>query len=164
MSGTLNGQDPNVIRRGLIQAMTIGEPPKDEDKPKFVVPGSGAPVYTRNGVPINATSVRLDAQGRPLDPTVKVTRTMPTSVQIPFAVEIAPANAEEVPVGNFRPTKATLTVLDEDGEGNALFAQVKNATDVIMGGDTYAIMYRLPPVGLGPITVYTLIAFARQET
>lgn len=164
MAGTIPGLDPTVFRDGILQAMLIGEPPNEEDKPKFVVPASGAVAYSRDGVTLDPASVRLDPQGRPLDPTIKALRPEPQLVYVPCAVEFTPANREELPVGNFRPTKLTVTVLDEDTTGTALFDQVKDASDVIAGGDTYMIAYRPPPYGMGPVTIYTMVAFARQET
>lgn len=164
MAGNPPGFDPTTFRDGILQAMLIGEPPKDEDKPKFVVPGSGDPVYTRGGVTLDPASVRLDPNGRPLDPTIKMVRPGPTQVYVPVAVEFSTAEANELPVGNFRPTKATITILDQDTSGTLLFDQVKDATDVILGGDSYQIAYRPPPYGMGTVTIYQMVAFARQET
>lgn len=166
MAGTVTGLDPATFRSGILQAMIIGEPPNDEDKPKFLVPGTGEPVYTRGGSTLDPASVRLDPNGRPLDPTIKVTRPGAQQVYVPCAVEFSPAEANELPVGNFRPTKATITVLDFDDSATpvALFDQVKDATDVILGGDSYMIAYRPPPLGMGLVTIHQMVAFARQET
>jgi hypothetical protein len=133
---------------GVHLAMTFGEPPNDEDKPKFLF--AATKVYP--------PGTALDQEGRPLDPTVEPTTTAPDPVTVPCAVEFSTATAEELPIGNFRPTKATITLLDVD------FALVKDATDVVLGGDTYLIGFKPPPIGAGPVTVFQFICFARQET
>lgn len=145
----LGAQFATQFRNGVLTAMAFGEPTVDEDKPRFLFP------QTKGYPPGTA----LDQEGQPLDPTIEpLEETGKDPVTIPCAVEFEQAKAEELPVGAFRPTKATITILDTH------FQQIVDATDVVLGGDKYQIAYRPPPVGAGPVTVYQLVCYARQET
>lgn len=174
------GMDTETIRNSLLQAMFIGLAPVVEDRPAFVVPAvSDTVTYQKNGTPIDVTNVALDINGVPLDPTIERLSTDPTLVRIPCAVEFTQALADEKPIGNFKPTKAVLTVLDRtpvgtpplgnDGqplwvENDPIYDKVKTATDVQMGSDSYMIAYQQPVVGLGDMGVYTFVCFAREES
>lgn len=136
------------FRDGVHLAMSFGQPPNAEDQPKFLFAASLT----------YPPGTALDQEGKPLDPTIEPTATTQNSITVPCAVEFQTATADELPVGSFRPTKATITLLDED------YVQVKDATDVVLGGDTYLIGYKPPPLGAGPVTVYQFVCFARQET
>ena len=65
----------------------------------------------------------------------------PVTKRVDCAVEFERADAEELPVGNFRPTKATVTLLDEE------YDQVKGARELVYNGDRY--VYGYEPVGWG---------------
>lgn len=150
MAGTDARFNAGQFRDAIRFAMQMGAPNKTQDKATFLFK------KTRTWPP----GTRLDQEGRPFDPTVTPVLTGKDPVVLDnVAVEFAPARPEEVEVGNFRPTKVELTLLDEDWE------LVKDAIEVSLeGGDRYAISYEKPVNGLFEVDVHTFVAFARDES
>jgi hypothetical protein len=101
----------------------------------------------------------LDQDGNPLDKTVRVRQVLSKQpVRIPVAVEFSTSSLDERPIGAFKATKATLTILDTH------WPQVQDAIEVELGGDHYVISYAHPPMGLFEVTVHMIECFARSET
>jgi hypothetical protein len=147
---------PQQFRNAVRFAMEMGTSPDAAKQPVFVF-RSASRTYWKGGVELTSTP-RLDRDGKPLDPTVKVVESAPVTKRVDCAVEIERADAEELPVGNFRPTKATVTLLDEEYE------QVKGARELIYNGDRY--VYGYEPVGLGlfSVGVNQIIYYAIDES
>lgn len=147
-SGAASGFDSAGFRAAIRFAMTMGAPPVTADKATFRFR------KTRSF----PTGTRLDQEGNPLDPTIAVTVVEPTPVVLDnVAVEFQTADPQELPVGNFRPTKAVLTLLDEE------WATVDEAIEVQLGGDTYVIGYVHPPLGLFDVGVIQVSCFGVNE-
>lgn len=148
MAGSDPGFDSDAFRTAVRFAMTMGSPTLTADKATFRFR------KTRTF----PTGTRLDQEGNPLDPTVAATTVEPTPVVMDnVAVEFQTADPQELPVGNFRPTKAVLTLLDEE------WATVSDAIEVELGGDTYMIGYVHPPLGMFDVTVIQLSCFGINE-
>jgi len=155
MAGTYAGFDATAFREGILFAMQMGSPPDPALRPRFVFP-AGVPTYEKNGVPV--TNPRLDRDGNPMDPDIELIQSPGTIVQVPCAVEITKADAEEVPVGNFRPTKALVTFLDSD------YLQVKGCREMVYNGDRYGFSYVPEALGMFDVGVFTMVFFAIRES
>jgi len=61
-------------------------------------------------------------------------------------------------VATFDNSQATLTLLDED------YVLIAGADTAVIGGNTYDVRLKAPPIGLFEVTVYTLELQARDES
>jgi hypothetical protein len=148
--------DGDQFRDSIRFSMQMGISPDGGKQPIFVF-RSASRTYWRGDVQLTTTP-RLDRDGKPLDPTVRVVESPPQTKRVDCAVEIERADAAELPVGNFRPTKATVTLLDQQYE------QVKGARELVYNGDRY--VYGYEPVGLGlfDVGVNQIIFYAVDES
>lgn len=157
MAGTNAGFDAKAFRDAMKFAMNMGLPQKTEERATFHFRPTKT-YWTTDATPTQVLNPRLDQNGNPLDPNIRTVRTFPTPVQIPVAVDFDTAAVDERPVGAFKPTKVTITIIDE------YWPQVAEAVEVELGGDRYVISYRHPPMGLFDVTIYTIECFAQSET
>lgn len=150
MAGTNPDFDAAAFRSGVRTAMQLGAPVKKSDRVTFIF-------KTQPSYP---PGTRLDQEGRPLDPRIApiVEASLTGPLQVDCALEFTDASAEELPVGNFRPTKAVVTVFDTDYE------RVKNAKEVLIGGDRYIVGYKPPPLALFNVGIHQFVCFAVDET
>lgn len=153
--------DNEGFRNAIRFSMQMGRNPDPTMAPKFMRK-SGQRTYWLNGAPLG-TPPRLDRDGKPLNPQVEVRVTPDEEVlqdgrPIDCAVEVDRADAEELPVGNFRPTKVIVTLLDEQ------YQLVKDCRELIYNGDRYMYGYEPESVGLFQVGVYTIIYYARDES
>ena len=148
--------DGEAFRRAIRFSMQMGISPDVDKQPLFVF-RSTSRTYWKGGVQLTSTP-KLDRDGKPMDPTIKVVPVPGERKRVDCAVEIERADAEELPVGNFRPTKAIVTLLDEQYE------QVKDARELVYNGDRY--VYGYEPVGLGlfDVGVNQIIYYAVDES
>lgn len=144
------------FRSAIRFAMEMGAPPAVALRPTFVF-ASGERAFRKNGVVLAASDVRLDQSGRPLDPEIETVPTPGVRKQVDCAIEITRADANELPVGNFRPTKAIVTLLDDEHE------QVKGCRELIYNGDRYLYGYEPDALGMFSVGVFTMIFFAVDE-
>ena len=153
------GSDPNFsaaeFRAAIQFAMVMGAPPEVSRRARFVFPG-GTTTYTKGGLPV--LNPRLDREGKPLDPDVKVIQVPGAEVVVDCAVEITKADAEEIPVGNFRPTKALVTLLDDQ------HAQVVGCKELVYNGDRYVFGYEPEALGMFDVGVFTMVFYAMAES
>lgn len=104
-----------------------------------------------------------DNAGNPYDftATPAVNNSRP-DVQIDAAVEFMAATAmvseTGTVFGGFQTPSAVITVLDED------YPSVEGADKVLLGGDTFNVVYVAPPIGLFDMTIYQIHARARDKT
>lgn len=148
MAGTNPNFDAAGFRAGIRLAMQMGAPVKESDRVTFVFKET------------KTYNVRTDPEGNPLDPFAQpVSTTVPrANTQVDCALEFSDATADELPVGNFRPTKVVVTVFDTDYE------VVKDAKELLIGGDRYLIGYERPPLGLFEVGMHQIVAFAIDES
>lgn len=155
MAGANAQFDAQAFREAIDFAMSMGLPEDPSERATFHFRPTVE--YWKGGVKLDTTP-RLDASGNPLDSSIRVRRINPAPVRIPVAVEFSTAAVDERPVGAFKPTKVTITIMDE------YWPEVEDAIEVELGGDRYVISYSHPPMGLFNVTIYTIECFARSET
>lgn len=158
MAGTDASFDAGAFRDAIEFAMVMGTPQGAAERATFLFPATTTYYDTTGATPVEVVNPRTDQNGNPLNPDIRREQVRPASVQVPVAVEFNTANMDERPIGSFKATRASITVLDEH------WPQVKDAVEVQLGGDTYVISYTHPPVGLFEVTIYTMECFARSET
>lgn len=144
------------FRSAIHFAMQMGINPDPAKAPVFVIPGIGR-TYWRGTSQI-LPPPRTDRDGQPLDPTIDVVEGPDTEVRRDCAIEVTRADADELPVGAFRPTKVVVTLLDDD------YHAVKAARRLLYNGDEYIFGYEPESQGLFEVGVYTLIFYALDES
>lgn len=155
--------DNEGFRQAIKFAMQMGVNPDASRTTIFIKKGTGQ-TYWKNGVQL-LTTPRLDRDGRPFDPEVEVRRSADTQIrvgtgegEVDVAIEVERADAEELPVGNFRPTKVVVTALDVD------YAVIKDCRELLYNGDRYMFGYEPESTGLFEVGVYTMIFYALDES
>lgn len=148
--------DADAFRNGIRFAMQMGAPPDEERKAVFVFK-STARSYWKDGVELTEQP-RIDRDGKPLDPTIKVVEVPGRREQVDCAVEILRADATELPVGNFRPTKAVVTLLDEE------YAKIEGCRELIYNADRYLYGYEPEAPGLFDVGTHTIVFYALDES
>lgn len=155
--------DNEGFRQAIKFAMQMGVNP-DAERSAIFVQKNPSRTYWKDGVQLGATP-RLDRDGRPLDPEIEVRKGADTQIrvgsgvdEVDVAIEVDRADAEELPVGNFRPTKVIVTALDVD------YAKIKDCRELIYNGDRYMFGYEPESTGLFEVGVYTIIFYALDES
>lgn len=157
--------DAETFEAGTRFAMQMGLPNDPDRRPKFIRKSS-ARTYWKDGVQLGSTP-RLDRDGNPFDADVEVRRgtdvviTTPKTAEpntVDCAVEIQKADAEEIPVGNFRNTKAVITVLTAD------YPTISGCQELRYNGDRYQFGYEPEAPGMFGSGVNTLVFYAINES
>ena len=148
--------DNEGFRQAIRFAMQMGTNPDPDRRPIFIRKGRGA-TYWKGGVEL-VTAPRLDRDGEPLDPEIEVRRVADEQISVDCAIEVDRADAEELPVGNFRPTKVIVTLLDEQYE------LVKDCRELAYNGDKYLYGYEPESNGLFEVGIYTMVFYAIDES
>ena len=148
--------DAAGFRSAIRFAMTMGAPPDPARQAKFVFPSAGK-TYWKNDVEIT-TPPRVDREGKPLDPEIEIVEVPPVEVSVTCAVEITRADADELPVGRFRATKAIVTILDQE------FAQINGCKELVFNLDRYVFGYSQYGLGMFDVGVHTLVFYALDES
>lgn len=154
--------DADLFRNAAKFAMQMGVNPDPTKSAIFLKKASGR-TYWKNDVQL-VSPPRLDRDGKPLDPDIEVRQTPDVRIvvgkgdgEVDVALEVDRADAEELPVGTFRPTKVVVTALDVDYE------IIKDCYEMIYNGDRYKFGYEPESTGLFEVGVYTLVYYALDE-
>lgn len=153
---SVDGFDSEGFRNAVKFSMQIGTPPDPDKRPKFIR-RSNVRTYWKNGAQL-AEAPRMGREGEPLDPEVEVRVADPEKLEVDCAVEIVLADANELPVGNFRQTKAKVTLLDVD------YAKVTGCKELQYNGDRYLYGYEPEVDGLFDVGIHTMIFYALDES
>jgi hypothetical protein len=148
--------DATQFRNSIRFAMQMGAPIDPALRATFVFPESGTTTYTKNGDPV--TNPRLDRDGVPLDPEIEITRPAPVEVAVDCSVEIDHVRPDEMPVGTYRPTRAVVTVLDEQ------YAQIKGCRELRFNGDRYLFDSEQYGLGLFGVGIAVMHFYAVDES
>src|SRR3954451_15640230 len=138
MAGRNSGFDARAFRQNIRFVMQMGAPPIDGEQATFYFPSQL--VYNAN----------TDQDDVPFDPNATVTRVTPTPVKVPCAVEYKDANGELTGLGVITPSKASITLLDEDYE------KVKGCSYVALRGEKFTYRSTEFPTGLFDVGVYVM--------
>ena len=173
-----------TFEAGVRFAMQMGVSNDPDKRPKFVRKSTsreywkdGAKLWPYDGTPIPLSPAptgppRTDRDGNPLDPDIEVRRGADTVVTTPrvtvngtvqantadCALEIVKADADELPPGNFRPTKAVVTVLASD------YAAIQGCQEMRYNGDVYQFGYEPETDGLFGADVSQLIFYCLDDS
>jgi hypothetical protein len=150
-----------TVRDALLFAMQMGAPNEtgstDKRQVRFIKKSTGVQ-YFRGATEVDPATFRRDRDGKPLDPMIRMVTAADEEILVDVAIEMTEAPPEEVPVGNFRNVKATITLMAEE------YAQVKGCREVIYNNDRYGYAYELEAIGLFDLTFHTVIFFAQDES
>jgi len=100
----------------------------------------------------------VDQEGVPFDPDTTVTRTQPPPVRVLCAVEYFDANGIPTNFGEITPSRAVITLLDEE------YKRVKDCIAVILKGERFVYKHTEFPSGLFDVGLYTLHFTAEDES
>jgi len=148
--------DGDGFRNAIRFAMQMGLNPDPDRRPIFIMKSTGR-TYWKNNVQL-MTAPRVDRDGRPFDPDVEVRKEEDQQISVDCAIEIERAEAEELPVGTFRPTRLVATLLDQQ------YVLVKDCRELIYNGDRYLYAYEPESNGLFDVGVYTMVFYVKEET
>lgn len=148
------------VRNAFLFAMQMGKPNDVLRQVRFVKKAPGRQYFKGEVEQFQppAGTLRLDRDGRPLDPEVRIVQTPDQEVDVDVAIELTEATADEIPVGNFRPVKATVTLMTQE------YALIQGSRELVYNTDRYGFAYELDATGLFDITVHTLIFYALNES
>lgn len=149
-----------VVRNGLLFAMQMGAPNDASERVKFIMKGSGRQ-YFLNDVevfPAPDGDLKIDRDGLPLNPEVEVVNATDQEIEVDVAIEIEEVNADETPVGNFRPVRATVTLMQEEYE------QVDGCRELAYNNDRYGYGYEPDSIGLFGMNFHVMIFYALDES
>jgi len=149
-----------TVRNAFLFAMQLGKPNDVARQVRFVKRSPGRRYFLGDEEQFQPPlgDLRLDRDGRPLNPQIRVEQTPDTEIPVDVAIELTEATADELPVGNFRPVKATVTLMAQEYE------QIKGSRELKYNNDRYGFGYELDATGLFDLTVHTLIFFALNES
>lgn len=161
-----DGFDADGFRNAIKATMQMGIHPDPDRRPKFIRKG-GEKTFWKDGVQLTSPPL-MGREDEPLDPQIEVRRAEPVIISAPAvagnentcdcAVEIQLAEADEIPVGNFRSTKAVVTFLDID------YARIVGCKEMRYNGDRYVYGYEPEAPGLFSVGVHTIIWYALDES
>lgn len=147
--------DADGFRNAINFAMEMGFNPDPTRRPVFIKK-STTRTYEKNGLPI--LNPRLDRDGNPLDPEIDVIETPDEEISVDCAIEVEIlGNADELPVGNFKPTRITATLLDHQ------YALVKDCREMIYNGDKCIYGFEPMSVGLFDVAVHQMIFYVLDD-
>lgn len=148
------------VRNALLFAMQMGAPNKVTERVRFVKKAPGRRYFLDDVEQFQppAGTLRLDRDGKPLNPNVTVEQTPDDEIPLDVAIEITQATAEELPVGSFRPVKAEITMMQEE------YDQMAGSRELLYNNDRYGYGYETEAIGLFDMTFHVLIFFAIDES
>jgi hypothetical protein len=146
------------VRNALLFAMQMGKANDSNARLKFIITSSDAPTYWQDDVQLDSPP-RLDRDGKPLNPNIEVRKTPDEEVEVDAAVEVAPALPNELPpIGNFRPSKLTVTLMEQE------YDQVKEAREVLYNTDRYVYGSEPEIDGLFDLDFHQIVYFAVEDS
>lgn len=144
------------VRKALHFAMQMGSPNDQTRQVRFIRRGSTLSYQDADGYPVD--NPRVDRDGRPLSPDIRLVQNNDQDLNVDCAIEITPADADELPVGDFRPVKAEVTLHDTE------YAEVAGCNEILYNGDRYRFGYEPEIPSLFGIDFHVLIFYALDET
>lgn len=146
MAGSAPGFSGRQFRDNIRFVYNMAAPPVDADQVTF---------YWPSQLVYNAASE--DDENVAFDPAATVTRVDPPPVKVPCGVEYFDAEGNPTPFGTVTASRIALTLLDED------YAQVHDASYVVVAGEKYLYRHTEPPSGLFDVGLYVMHFRAENE-
>jgi hypothetical protein len=100
---------------------------------------------------------RGDSDKVPFDPAQAPTTIVPVPIRVPCDVTFTAASDTPTSFGTVIPAKVTVLLLDED------YAQVKDATYIVVNGDKYNRLFVPPSSGLFDVGLHEIVFQAENE-
>lgn len=147
------------VRDGLLFAMQLGKPSDTTRQVTFIRKVGTVQFFLGSSTtPLDPATVRKDRDGRPLNPDIRVEQAADEEIKVDVAIEVEPAEADELPVGNFRPTKAVVTLMAQEYE------KVRGCRELRYNADRYVFGYEPQINGLFDLDFHTMIFYAIDES
>lgn len=146
-----------TVRNGLLFAMQMGAPNAASERVKFIRKDASLRYYL-NDVEVFPPDIKIDRDGRPLNPEIVMVPVEDQEIEVDCAIEIEEVTADETPVGNFRPVRATVTLMQEEYE------QVDGCRELAYNNDRYGYGWEPDSIGLFGMNFHVMIFFALDET
>lgn len=158
--GITTGFDPAGFRNAIKFAMQMGAPNMDGRQIAFVKKNNTVTYHLGSELLTTGDPrLKVDRDGKPLNPNIRVTKGQDTVVDgIDCAIEIKQVQRDELPVGNFRPIRATVTVLDVD------YAEIKDCRELLYNGDRYQYGFEPEDYGLFEVDVHSIVFYALEDS
>lgn len=148
--------DEVAFRNAIAFSMQMGRPNDPARKPVFLKKSATPVTYEKNGLPVPAP--RMGRSGEPLDPEIRVVKAPPQEIEVDCAIEVEDVKADDLPVGNFKPVKVTVTVLDTE------YVKLAGVKEMRYNGDLYMKDHEPEVDGLFGVDVHMLVFFAVDES
>lgn len=149
MAGKQPGFNGGDFRRQMRFVMGMGAPTVTDQQATFEFPNQL--VYN------DGDAGDFDGTGVPFDPSIPVTRVVPPRVKVPCAVEYFDADGVVTEFGLISPSRAVVTLLDED------YVKVKGCSAVFLAGERYVYQKTEFPSALFDVGLYTLHFTAEND-
>lgn len=149
-----------TVRNALLFAMQMGRHNTAGQEVTFIKKGAGRR-YFLNGVeqfqpPVG--TLRLDRDGKPLNPQIITEQTEDELIAVDCAIEVTDVAADELPVGNFKPVKAEITVMEEE------YQQIASCREMTYNGDRYGYSNEPEAPALFDQNFHVLVFYALDDT
>lgn len=157
------GFDSSQVRNALLFAMQMGTPNKETERVRFVKKSPGRRYFLDDveKFPPPLGDLRLDRDLKPLNPNIVVQVDDDVPIPLDVSIEITQVNAEELPVGSFRPVKAEVTMMQQ--EYDQMVAE-QAGKEMLYNNDRYGYAYETEAIGLFDMTFHVLIFYAIDES
>lgn len=149
-----------TVRNGLLFAMQMGKANMVGREVRFVKKSPGRRYFlgTVEQFQPPVGNLRLDRDGRPLNPEIRVEQTPDEKIAVDAAIEIEDVKAEEIPVGNFRPVRATVTVMQPE------YLLIQGIRELEYNGDRYGFSHEPEIPALFDLDFHVLVFYAIDES
>lgn len=149
-----------TVRNALLFAMQMGKHNTAGQEVTFVKKG-GARRYFLNNVEQfqpPAGTLRLDRDGKPLNPNIVIEQTEDELIPVDCSIEVTDVPPDERPVGNFKPIKAEITLMEEE------YQQIKSCREMTYNGDRFGYSNEPEAPALFDLNFHVLIFYALDDT
>lgn len=151
MAGKGPGFDGRAFRKNIQFVMRMGAPTNADDQATFLFPSQLVYDSPTDGEDTDATGV-------PFDPSIPVRRVLPPAVKVPCAVEYRDAEGIVTDFGTITPSRAVITLLDED------YRKVEGCNAVLLAGERFVYQRTEFPSALFDVGLYVLHFTAENDT
>lgn len=150
--------DKEAFENGIRFSMQMGAPNDLDRQAVFIKKSTTVRYFLGSTEVFPGADLRTDRDGKPLNPDVRMEAGTDQEIPVDCAIEITKADADELPVGDFRPTKATVTVLDSD------YLDIEGCQEMRYNADRYLFGYEPEADGMFDSGVHQLVFYAVDDS